>query len=1145
MEDKVYMPPYPVSPFTADHCQPPKPPKPGWSYPAQDCPPPGPPPGPVPEQFCTPPGPGFHQIPPLPKVEEGQSLYEAMNANIDRVNTCLKYWNYISANCFQAMNACVDAARSNDVYYDNDEVHYQTGYDENESCAYAIVEKKAVDRKGKPIFVKLMLAYDNTTNSGVKQDIFDVSFIKSANVIVTAVPTGQANWIGPAMYRGAAIPGETPTEGSNYVYGFNRQGWLKVYDANTITETGLCQNGMVDVIGGCWPILNDNELTDLAQTLTSKASITAIGFNKGTGSVFFFSCSAQDNPGMSGVAVAKVLQGYGCSTAVITSMVAADDKNEAGGMLYMGQMTSVPQGGQTPTNLAYWVISKRANFKNRFQKEIADLVQTTGQNAWKNYLLGVQIQDFDDRIKANAEAIKAEQARAIQAETELQENINKEVNRAMLAEKYLQENIDANYERITAETARAEAAEAELKQDIIAETQRATAAENGLAADIAAEKLRAITRENEIQTALDKEVRERIAADNDIINAIEQEVLARRAADTALENTIEAVKNELKIDINNVQNTVNGITGGQTELPYLKLTGGTLTGAVSIINEETLTVGRGPTTDLEVATKKYVDDAIKNGGGGGTGGDVSKEYVDQQIEALQGQITNKVNKSGDTMTGTLNMDGQKIENPVLSSNTGIQVDNGAGGPGTITNLADPVNPTDAVNLKAMQEKIEDTKEELSGEYLPTTGGEMTGNINMTNGTSVNFYDAQAQQADLSKAAVTPNSTTQIIRPSAAAKRLGITTELLKNAQDKGLSLQSATNSDVVTLLDIDPQELPGQIYRGGLTTDQENVKIKSENGDVVIEGLDVVMQDPAGSDVNLIGVKQIGPVGEAAIKFTPTDTKIMGPVKITNAIDEPNAELQAGSILVGDIELEPHTDNGQPEHLDINVPTSAGAVYINRSNNGQTVPGGTGELNVTEIHSPQQMILKPATSLSLNNKRIVNVADGVDDQDVVTMAQLKKVSGEINQSNITGVELDGIIPFNVTLTRRSQDPVVFYENDKFELSLNYAGNIQASDQNNYIITGFAYEWTGKIIICITDVSFTGTEINVRANLSTKPNYYILEYYSLNVITKHIRVNLGNLNKTTNENYAVGGYAIFDTQNTQYNGPILLLYNPST
>lgn len=1036
MSDEVYMPPKPTPQFQTPPCAPPPPPPcpPKWDYPSCGEYPPPPPGPPQPGKFPYAPPPGLKTIPPIPSVCEGESLYEAMNAQIERTNACISAWNNISANCFAAMNACVEAARSNDVYYDDCEVHYQQGYDENEGCSYSIIEKKSVDRHGRPIFVSLVPAFDNTTNSGIKQDIFDVSFIKSANVIITAVPTNQEKWYGPAMYRGAPMPGLNegimhPIEGQEgaippgnnqaYVYGFNRQGWLRYFEASTVTHTDLCQNGMVDVIGSCWPILNDNQLTTEAQELTYKASITAIGFNKGTGSVFFFSCSAQDNPGMTGVSVAKLLQGFGCTTAVITSMIEAADKTEAAGMLYMGQMTSVPQGGLTPENLAYWVISKRPTFNNRFQKEIADLVQTTGQNAWKNYLLGVQIQDFDDRITANAEAIKAEQERAIQAENWLQENINKEVNRAMQAEAWLQQNINAEVNRATAEetrldkkiddeTSRAQQAEANLHQEIVDETNRATAAENANAADIAAEKLRAITRENEIQAALDKEIRERISADNDIINALEQEVLARRAADTALENKIDAVKNELKIDINNLQNTINGITGGQTELPYLKLTGGQMTGPITYGSDDTITVGRGPTEDLEVATKKYVDDAVQTGGGG-TGGDVSKEYVDQQISNLQTQVNGKVSKTGDSMSGNLNMDNNQIQNAVLSSSTGTQVDNGAGGPGAIKNLADPIYPNDAVNLQTLQKEISDTKEDIEGSFLPLAGGNMTGNINMTNDSGVNFYDASTQQADLTKAALTPSSQRSVaesngnldtvtLRPSNAAKRLGITAELIADAQSKGVNISMAKNQDILDALALTPEQITGQTYKGSVHNDGDDMVISSDTGSVVLKGVDIMVQDQAGSDVPVHGVSEIGPVGEASIKFKPLSTDIMGPVNIVNAVDEPTAKLSAGTVSVGGIELEPHAMDGQPEHLDINVPTSTGEVYINRSDDsGAPVAGGTGDLHVTQIESPQQLIVSPATSMSMSGKQIKNLADGTDNQDAVTVTQLNNLTNEVNE----------------------------------------------------------------------------------------------------------------------------------------------------
>ena len=103
---------------------------------------------------------------------------------------------------------------------------------------------------------------------------------------MTAVQSGSEKWFGPAMYRGAAIPGESNPDG--YVYGFNRHGALRYFKGD-VTETTLCQNQMVDVIGGCVPILYDGKVIEGVEAMTQKQAICAIGFNCGTGSVFFFS----------------------------------------------------------------------------------------------------------------------------------------------------------------------------------------------------------------------------------------------------------------------------------------------------------------------------------------------------------------------------------------------------------------------------------------------------------------------------------------------------------------------------------------------------------------------------------------------------------------------------------------------------------------------------------------------------------------------------------------------------------------------------------------------------------------------------------------------------------------------------------------
>ena len=875
------------------------------------------------------------QIPPVPTVIEGSSLYEAMGKVIERTNMCINQWNCISKNCYEAMNACVAAARSNDVYYDDCEVNYQEGYDTTEGCAYAIVEKKAVDRKGKPIFVSLAPAYDNTTNSGVEQGIFDMSFIKSANVIMTAVQAGSDKWFGPAMYRGAAIPGESNPDG--YVYGFNRHGALRYFKGD-VTETTLCQNQMVDVIGGCVPIIYDSKIIDGVEAMTQKQAVCAIGFNCGTGSVFFFSCSAQNQPGMGIASVARILQGYGCTTAVVTSATTNTPAATGEGMLYMGQMTTDPVNAKEPKNLAYWVISKCPNFNNAFQKEVADLVQTTGRNAWETYLLGVQIQSFDDRITQNAKDIAAEIERATAAEEALDQKIEAETDRAEAAEDALDKKIDA-------ETERATAAETALDNKIVAETNRATAAENKIASDLQAEVTRATTRETQIQAALDAEIQARIAADNDLINAIEQEVLARKAADVALENQIDAVDKKIQTQITNIEGNItnletqiNGMTTGQTNLPYLKLTGGQLSGNLTFVSGQTVVLGRGPSNDMEAATKKYVDDAVQTGGGS-PGGDVSKEYVDQQISELQGQIDTKVSKSGDIMSGALNFNGQTALNPVLESNTGIKVQSSSSGSaGKVTNLAAPSADSDAANKKYVDDNIVQVKQEiegeLGGEYLALTGGDMTGDINMTGNSVVKFYD-----------------------PIAARARA---------------------------------RNLTDQMVKGSVYNDADAMVVKSETGPVALKGTDVSLSNGEGGEIAISGVTEIrrkkNDPNSGAVKLNDDLINLAADTVLVGQNGSMKGEVSMGTLNLYD-------DNGAAvlkrhnSHLDINVPDALGSVYINRN---QT-EGGTGEIHVTEVHAPNELRLNPGTTINMMSKRVVGMTNGVDANDAVNVTQLGAV----------------------------------------------------------------------------------------------------------------------------------------------------------
>lgn len=184
----------------------------GYCYPEGCCPPEGHRPPPCEPEFCAIPVPP-PIMPVVPPPVPGFNPQAQMGAVIEKTNECIHRWNYIQANCFKALNDCVGAAKTSPVYYDDSEVHLEQGYSSDDSAVYHIVRVNKFDKAGCPIRVKLGLAYDNSTNSNIRQSMHDYSFVKSANVIMTAVNPAQEGWNGPAMWRGRHIAGTPNAEG--------------------------------------------------------------------------------------------------------------------------------------------------------------------------------------------------------------------------------------------------------------------------------------------------------------------------------------------------------------------------------------------------------------------------------------------------------------------------------------------------------------------------------------------------------------------------------------------------------------------------------------------------------------------------------------------------------------------------------------------------------------------------------------------------------------------------------------------------------------------------------------------------------------------------------------------------------------------
>lgn len=717
----------------------------GYCYPEGCCPPEGHRHPPCEPEFCAIPVPP-PIMPVVPPPVPGFNPQAQMGTVIEKTNECIHRWNYIQANCFKALNDCVGAAKTSPVYYDDSEVHLEQGYSSDDSAVYHIVRVQKYDKAGCPIRVKLGLAYDNSTNSNVRQSMHDYSFVKSANVIMTAVNPAQEGWNGPAMWRGMAIAGTPNTEG--YIAGFNALGTLKVYKGNVET-TNLCQDKIVDMIGAVTPIILDSEITEQAKALTTKKAITAIGYNSGCGQTILFNVGITENPGMQGITVATILKEMGCNTAVITAMQDATDEPSIG-MEYLGRWTDAPAKYNEPQNVAFWYVSKRpeCGFKNDFETEIANLVQCTGYCA-------NGITELRDKVE-NA------QETADKALSLAQDNADKIAT--------IQGQITEIYSKINALNTRLTKVEGDIttiKGQIDTINQQ-------------------ITTINQAISSIREEISnltEQIAGITSSITNLTNRVKTVEGKVTTIEGNISDIQGDItniEGDITNINNALDDIKGGTTELPYVKKAGDTMSGALNMGSNKVSSVAT-PTDDADAATKKYVDDKVSGaeyklpiagptklggvkvgsglnitadgtlsatGGGGGVG-----DYLPLAGGTMSGDIvmSDGTSINFDQSGSIYNDNGSvvvKSNGPVVEMGTQVKVQTEGGDPVQIKNVANATENGDAVNkgqmdgeLDPIRSDINEVKTDITNikngadalPYVKKSGDTMTGTLNIIAG----------------------------------------------------------------------------------------------------------------------------------------------------------------------------------------------------------------------------------------------------------------------------------------------------------------------------------------------------------------------------------------------------------------------------
>lgn len=588
-------------------CRPCKPPVPGCG--------PGRPPMP---QF---PDCGYH-IPPVQYVPGMNEQEQLANLNC-KMNELIELFNCNTDKVYGAYEEVVRSAVCNDAFYK--EITVESGYLADASTSYELVHIPFVDCAGQPIYMEMGLAYNNTTNSGVTESVFDKALEVYADKILPAAERGfqgVAIWKGAPIYSGvvdarALIPGQC-----DYTLGVTENGFFKIYDTpNDKDNSGMIKTMRQDKVRnsmGCAVIIRGGEYVVDENLNEMELPCTVMAMNYKTKERFILAIG-KDNVAsdITPEMIANLLKKYDVDVAALTSWGQQSYLLDKGQFSFMPTSTDSDGIPTVPQSAAFWYITKRRNFHNDYVKEVAALTIQMGENLWYDELtseavdnlkldfvdlrndLEQEIQDRKDADEALGERIDKEIQDREDADEALGGRIDKEIADreaadTALDEKYAGEvarldgEIDALSQRVTTEVARLDALIQSTKDALTAkDIKEVKVTHEGtrdtyqvvlndgtvLGADMIVYNYDQLVQKLDnyatVEQRLDAEIQARKDADDAINALITAEQQARANGDAELASQIESIKTELTALI---QGNSTSITGLQNALDTLSQT---------------------------------------------------------------------------------------------------------------------------------------------------------------------------------------------------------------------------------------------------------------------------------------------------------------------------------------------------------------------------------------------------------------------------------------------------------------------------------------------------------------------------------------------------------------------------------------------
>lgn len=647
-----------------------------------------------------------YKFPPLaPIPPEFASLTETQQLYCldKKMNELICMFNGHNKKLEQAYCEIVNSAKCNDAYYWR-EIKTEEGYLEEAGSSYKVVHIPFLDCGGEPIYLELGLAYNNTTNSGIKEDVFSCSQRTFADKLVPAMNTAD-KWVGATIFKGAPIENLSEETPDCMTVGVTHSGFIKVYkNLKDYKQTGMDKirnammaNSILMEGGNTTP---DNYGADKAELLPR----VGMGMNYATKERFIIIIDSGATADM----LAKLFEKYQCTVAAELATADSAMAMDKGAFMYMPASVQPTTNPTVPEINAFWYITKRRHYHNDYVRDVASLTQKFGEQLWRTALTNGVVDNLKLSVADLYNKIAEETERAEAAEAQLQKNIEAETARATAAEEQLQNNIEA-------ETTRAEAAEQELDERITEEV-------------------------NTLNTRIDTEVAELEAADTALRELINSEVqkLTQALADetTARTNADIASVERVEEDANRVLYKLVRADGTRIDLPVEVYDYADLVLQLQKFDEYDQRI------NAEAEARKQADDAL--------GAEIDTERNERQAAdtELDGKITAEVNRATQAEAA---LDGKITAETARATEAEENLENKIGDEATQRQEAD-------TNL---QGQVDEIKEQIDGDinttiqeilgtfnnYLPLAGGTMTGPVTLAGDPTAELQAATKKYVD--------------------------------------------------------------------------------------------------------------------------------------------------------------------------------------------------------------------------------------------------------------------------------------------------------------------------------------------------------------------------------------------------------------